>query len=221
MKKRNRSEYMKKYREKNKDKLKEYREKNKENRKEYLSQNKEKIKENRKKYLEQNKEKIQTDTTEYYINNKEEIKDRVKKYNTENKDKIKEYNKIYYIKNKKRLNEYRRNYYKNRIDSDPLFRLKSCIRSLISTSFRKSFSKKAKKTIEILGCSFEEFKIYIENMFDMYMSWDNYVIYWQLDHIRPISWAKNEKELYELNHYTNFKPLYWKDNLDKSNKFEG
>lgn len=49
----------------------------------------------------------------------------------------------------------------------------------------------------------------------------SYAIYWQLDHIVPISWAKSEKEVYELNKYTNFQPLEWNENIKKSNKFSG
>lgn len=96
-----------------------------------------------------------------------------------------------------------------------------CIRSLISVSFKNKFTKKSKKTKEILGCSFLEFKIHIENLFDENMSWKNYGKYWQLDHIIPISWAINKEELYKLNHYTNFQPLYWVDNVNKGNKFKG
>ena len=42
---------------------------------------------------------------------------------------------------------------------------------------------------------------------------------WHLDHIKPISLAKSEEEIIELNHYTNFQPLWAKDNLSKSNKY--
>jgi hypothetical protein len=50
------------------------------------------------------------------------------------------------------------------------------------------------------------------------MYWENYADYWQLDHKIPISWAKNEEEVYELNHYTNFQPLFWKENISKGNR---
>jgi hypothetical protein len=53
------------------------------------------------------------------------------------------------------------------------------------------------------------------------MSWTNHGNYWHLDHIIPVSWAKSEKELYELNHYTNYQPLSAKENLSKNNKFAG
>ena len=50
------------------------------------------------------------------------------------------------------------------------------------------------------------------------MSWENYGE-WHLDHKTPISWAKTEEEIYELNHYTNFQPLWEFDNLSKGNRW--
>lgn len=35
------------------------------------------------------------------------------------------------------------------------------------------------------------------------------------------TWAKTEDEVYELNHYTNFQPLYWVDNYAKGNRWCG
>ncbi len=97
------------------------------------------------------------------------------------------------------------------------------MRTLISKSIReKGFSKKT-KTYKILGCSFEEFKIYIENKFESWMNWENhgkyngeYNIYWQYDHIIPLSTAKTEEELIMLNHYSNFQPLCSRKNLEKN-----
>ena len=93
----------------------------------------------------------------------------------------------------------------------------------VDFSIRKKKSKSGlnifRKTQEILGCSFEEFKIYLEEQFDENMNWDNQGSYWHMDHKKPISLAMTEEEVYELNHYTNFQPLYWEDNLSKGNKY--
>lgn len=77
---------------------------------------------------------------------------------------------------------------------------------------------KRSKTFKILGVTFDEFKIYIENLFREGMSWSNYGE-WHLDHKVPISWAKTEEEVYKLNHYSNFQPLWASENTNKGNKW--
>jgi len=73
----------------------------------------------------------------------------------------------------------------------------------------------------MLGCSIDFLKQYISNKFDKNMSWDNYGLYgWHIDHIIPLSSAKNKEELEKLCHYSNLQPLWAKDNLQKSNKIK-
>ena len=53
------------------------------------------------------------------------------------------------------------------------------------------------------------------------MTWENYGLRgWHLDHIIPLSTAKTKEEVIALSHYTNFQPLWWRDNICKSNKIE-
>ena len=90
---------------------------------------------------------------------------------------------------------------------------------------RKGYNKKS-KTQDILGCSFEEFKIHLESKFESWMNWDNYGKYngelnfgWDIDHVMCKSSAKTEEELIKLNHYSNLEPLCSKVNRDiKKNK---
>ena len=49
------------------------------------------------------------------------------------------------------------------------------------------------------------------------MSWSNHGE-WHLDHIYPVSLAKDQNHVIELNHYTNFQPLWASDNLSKGNR---
>jgi hypothetical protein len=117
-------------------------------------------------------------------------------------------------------NNCKNKYYNDRKKSDKLFKLSCRIRSIISRQISKNNFKKLKKTEDIIGCSFKEFKTHLESKFDDNMNWKNYGE-WHLDHIIPISYAKKEEEIYELNHYTNFQPLWAKDNLSKGNRFIG
>jgi hypothetical protein len=164
-----------------------------------------------------NKEINNKRSKEYDLKNKEKRK----KYNEKNREKLNEYSKIWKINNPKyreRQAKLKWNRDKLKRENDPLFKLTSNIRTLISKTIREFGSVKKSKTYLILGCSFDEFKIYLENQFTEGMNWENYGK-WHLDHKKPISLAKNEDEIYELNNYKNFQPLWAFDNLSKGNKY--
>ena len=156
-----------------------------------------------------------------------------KKYRGEKKEIIDEYNRNYRILKKEgyvfdntilsdeerrlRHNLRCKNYTEKRLKSDSLYKLKVYIRKSIARSFTNY--TKSKKYEEILGLSYDKFKIYIESLFTDGMSWENYGE-WQLDHKVPISWAKTEEQVYELNKYTNFQPLWSSENQSKGNRYE-
>ena len=141
---------------------------------------------------------------EEYVRNKEGYLRRSKEYAQNNKE---------HVASKRR--EYERNIkYQN-----PSRHLARNVRALIKTTFTRSIVNdivKAKKTVNILGCTFEEFKEHIEKQFEYWMNWDNYGnvcetlqpnCSWDLDHIIPVSLAENEEDIYLLNHWSNFQPL--------------
>jgi hypothetical protein len=169
-----------------------------------------------KKYREDNREEISEKRKEYYKKNK----DKIKKYQFDNKEHLNSKKKEYRDVNKDYFNSLNREYIKNKKINDPLYKLTCSIRTLITQSFKGQFTKKSKKTIEILGCDFETFKEHIESQFKDDMSWNNYASYWQLDHKTPISWSECEEDVYKLNHYTNFQPLFWKENISKGNRWK-
>jgi hypothetical protein len=113
----------------------------------------------------------------------------------------------------KRTNQYCKKKYKE----DSLFRFVTNARQLIYLSLRNQGYKKGSKSSKILGCEWDFFKDYIERRFQSGMSWDNYGK-WHLDHIYPISKATSYEMALELNHYTNFQPLWAFDNISKNNK---
>lgn len=123
-------------------------------------------------------------------------------------------NKKYVLKNRERIRERQREYNRKRKQEDTLYKLKCNLRTLIRVSFKNKNLSKNSKTCDILGCDYDFFRIYIEAQFTENMNWNNI----HLDHIKPLFYANTEKELLELNHYTNFQPLLAKDNLCKNNK---
>jgi hypothetical protein len=113
---------------------------------------------------------------------------------------------------------------KNRYHNDPLYRVKKNVRTSVNRSFNRLFEgkyKKSQKTEQILGCTFEEFFVYLESKFEPWMNWNNKGKYngefnygWDIDHIIPLSSAKTENDIYKLNYYKNLQPLCSKVNRD-------
>lgn len=216
----NRKEIQKKYREKNKEKIKIQI-------KEYKEKNKDLIKEKSKKYKEKNKDLIKEKSKEYYLKNKEKISEKNKSYksnmsdekrNEINKKRREKYNneknKKYYDENKDIIFQKRKLYRKKRYSEDILYKLKEGLRRTISMCLIKQGYTKQSRTHNILGCSYDDFKLYLENQFEDWMSWNNYGLYdgtekygWDIDHIIPLSSGKTEEEILKLNHYTNLRPL--------------
>ncbi len=127
------------------------------------------------------------------------------------KEQQKEYNRSDKHKEWSRRND------KHKRSTDPLFKLRGNIRTLIRNSMASGGFKKSSKTAEILGCSYEEFKIHIENQFTEGMNWSNHGK-WHYDHIYPIARAIDEAHMIKINHYTNFQPLWAEDNRAKGSK---
>lgn len=101
--------------------------------------------------------------------------------------------------------------------STPLGTLMSRLRCRTTAAFRRYGFKKGSKTSGLLGCEWGFLKAHIEAQFTDGMSWDNRRL-WHVDHIIPLSSAKDEAAMVKLCHYTNLQPLWWRDNLAKKNK---
>jgi hypothetical protein len=149
--------------------------------------------------------------------------------------------KIWYDKTRKERNDYRLIYYqhnkekiltrnkkyivsnrisrKKKYDEDILFKLRHKLSSRLRESLKFKSLIKNKTHNDIIGCSLEFLKEYIEQKFTEGMCWENHGFYgWHIDHIIPLSSAKTEEEVYKLCHYINLQPLWAEDNLKKSDK---
>ena len=200
---------------------------NKKYKKDYSIKNKEKLSNKSKEYYNNNKETILERVRDYTINNKEVKREYLKEYYNNNKETILERVKDYNIKNKEVKREYYNKYIKNRISQDELFKLSINIRKSFISYFKNGGYKKETKSEDILGCSFEEFKIHLESKFEDWMTWENKGLYngelnygWDIDHIKPLSSAETEEDIIKLNHYSNLQPLCSKINryIKRDNK---
>jgi len=177
----------------------------------------EKRKEYQKNYYLNHKDKFK----KYRDDNKEKIQKTTKKWDSENKIHKSQYQKEWYLKNKERIRKVQNLYESKRFNDDTLFKLKKIIGAHIRKTLKNNGCDKKSKTHHILGCSFEEFKSYLESKFESWMNWNNYGKYngelnhgWDIDHIIPTSSAETEVDILRLNHYTNLQPLCSKINRD-------
>ena len=110
-------------------------------------------------------------------------------------------------------------YFRNKKKNDIKFKLICNLRSSLSESIKRNKLCKSYKTLDILGISIEDFKLFIESKFKDNMNWDNYGSYWEFDHIIQLATSTNEEELLKLNHYSNFQPLEVEKNRSKNYKY--
>jgi hypothetical protein len=179
-------------------------------------------------YRDKHPEKRKKTISKYYSNNKEIIKEKHLNYKSLNHEKIKEIKNNSYHKNKdkhkERIKQYRQTkkkerakYQKMLLETNIIYKISQLCRSRILKLINKT--TKNEKSFNIIGCSPEFLKEYLEKQFKDGMSWDNYGFYgWHIDHIIPLSSAKTEEEVYKLCHYTNLQPLWAEDNLKKGSK---
>jgi len=156
----------------------------------------------------------------YKQNHKKEHNEYNKQYRREHeKTRIyqKEYNKKYrleHVIDKEIINEKQRNFRKN-----PINRLISNYRNIVWSALKRNV--KSAHTIELLGCSVENFKIHLENKFTKGMTWKNYGK-WHVDHIRPCASfdLSKKEEQFKCFNYKNLQPLWATENLEKNDKYE-
>lgn len=126
-------------------------------------------------------------------------------------------------KSAKRRHSKQMEYIKNRYHKDSYFKLVHLLRSRVKESLRKAGSTNIKRTVDLIGCTFEDFKIYFESLFVKGMTWNKFLsAEIHIDHIRPIKSFDLTKESHRLKcfHYTNLQPLWASDNQEKSAKLD-
>jgi len=212
-------------------------------------ENPKKHRDSNKKYRLSHKKQLQLKDNNYRKTHLKEINEYSKKWSKANPDKVCQYNKNWQDKNRSRHLKNRRkwraanrdkcslywnnwkikneqkikSYFKKWKKENPLqWRARERIRGALKRYGDNP--KKQNHTIDLLGCSFVDYKIYIMSLLKGGMTWDllkSGAIH--IDHIRPISSfdLTNELELKAAFHFSNTQPLWARDNLIKHAHWEG
>lgn len=159
--------------------------------------------------------------------NDPKYKEKDEEYNEEYKKsgRRREKSQQYYEENKEKINKKSAEYKNKKYNEDPTFRLvilhRARVNALIKNlKMNKNVAYKDSK-LELLGCSPQELKEWIENKFIEGMSWDKLGVHGiHIDHVIPcakfdLSIEENVRKCF---HYTNLQPLWAKDNLSKGSR---
>jgi len=111
----------------------------------------------------------------------------------------------------------KRKKYKN----DANFRMRHILRSRLRNALLNQNVTKHAPTLELIGCTIEKLKDYIEAQFEPWMTWDNWAHdTWHIDHIKPcasfdLSDPEQQRACF---HYSNLRPLDAKENMRKNSR---
>jgi hypothetical protein len=104
------------------------------------------------------------------------------------------------------------------------WRLKKVCRTRIYHAIKRGNAgvkpRLAKRTTQLIGCSMEYLREYIESKFQRGMTWENHGSGWHIDHIVPCAAFDftQPDQILQCFHYTNLQPLWAHENLSKSDR---
>jgi hypothetical protein len=106
-----------------------------------------------------------------------------------------------------------------RRQTDLNYKIANVIRTRVACVLKGKY--KSQHTLDLLSCTVDFLKRYLESKFKPGMTWENYGLYtWHIDHIKPcasfdLSDPEQQKQCF---HYTNLQPLWATENLLKGRK---
>ena len=138
-----------------------------------------------------------------------------------------EYDKDEYIKEKIQ-SAYKKNYvlaknliyYQKLKKSDKIYVILNNLANRVNKELKKYEIKRSMTHIELIGCTVDELKCFLELKFTDFMTFENYGE-WEIDHIKPISKFDLSilEEMKKCFHFKNLQPLWKPDNRSKGNKY--
>jgi hypothetical protein len=153
---------------------------------------------------------------ETYHRNRDAIREKRRAHYKENREQELKKRKKWASENRHKILEYQREKRK----TDAMYALKADVRIRVWQLLKqKGPNKRKSRALELIGCTWETLKEHIERQFAEGMSWENRSD-WHIDHIIPLSSAKDEDTVMKLFHYTNLQPLWAIDNLKKGHSLD-
>jgi len=126
----------------------------------------------------------------------------------------------YAKKNRNKINAYSRKYTPIYFKKNPTAKIANNLRIRLNKALKDQLAGKQVSATNC-GCSMDFLIKYLEQRFELGMTWDNYGLYgWHIDHIQPCASfdLTKKSEQKKCCHYTNLQPMWAKKNIRKGNK---
>lgn len=174
-------------------------------------------------YYQENKDTVDQRHRAYSEKTKHTRASKQKAYSDSHKEATAKRSKEWYAKNKEKIKERE----KQRIKDNPDVQIRRALRARIIHALNGD--NKSANTMALIGCDIEFLKSHLEAQFLEGMTWGNYGVrnrtwkdnWWTVDHIRPCALfdLSNPEEQRICFHWTNLQPMWWRDNISKSDKW--
>lgn len=174
----------------------------------------------RKEYMRQwhkaHPEYIKTYNARYGAIHRDKKNARQRQYYQENKTKCRATNDAWLKEHPEKSNEYKRKWTRGNSPAAFRRRISNSLRGRISSLIAREY--KSGRARDLLGCSVEDFRLYLESKFESGMTWGNYGVVWQIDHIIPCAIFDLTKTDHQRRcfHFSNTQPLFTEENYKKS-----
>jgi hypothetical protein len=167
-------------------------------------------------------EKLRIYRQEHYQKNKDKYQSWHREWNKKNPEKRRAMQKKY-EKTEKGKSTRQKSAKKRfeRIRHTPEYKIEHALRERVRKAVARDKGVKQKLTKELIGCDINTLKSHLESQFQEGMNWENHGSFgWHIDHIIPCTAfdLTKEEEQKKCFHYKNLQPLWWKENIQKSNK---
>lgn len=187
----------------------------------WYEENKERNKATGKTWREANKEKKAAINKAWRDSHKDQIQITRTEWNKNNPNSVRLSAKKWAKKNPERVRANLRRWWKNELATNVHFKLRCAIGKRLNMVIVQN--QKGGSAVRDLGCTLEQLKNHLSALFTEGMSWDNWgrgYGHWNIDHIMPLSAfdLRDRQQFLLANHYLNLQPLWYEDNMAKSDK---
>lgn len=147
-------------------------------------------------------------------------RDKLYAWRNENKEKFLDCCKRY--RSKENVKVYTNEKKKEKYNADENYKQSLLLRNIVRNLINGTTKNPSRRSLELTGCSQQQFKQWIEYNFIDEMNWDNYGDYWNLDHIVPVSSfdLTKEEDMLLCFQWSNTAPEISKKNYEKFNKID-